>query len=317
MRVIFMGTPEFAVTSLEVLIRNKINVVAVVTAPDKPAGRGKNITESAVKKFSKENNLPVLQPLNLKSETFINELQSFNADLQIVVAFRMLPETVWNMPRLGTYNLHASLLPAYRGAAPINWVLINGEKETGITTFKLVHEIDAGNILFSKKLNIEEQDNAGSLHGKLKTLGAELILKTVLEIISADEKRTELVFIPQDKSKISHAPKLTRENCRIDWNKSVENIHNLIRGLSPYPAAYTDFYRDGKVVSEWKILNSRSFPKEHSETNGSLFTEGDRLFIYCKKGTLEILELQQQGKKRMVTSDFIKGFRLQKGDHLK
>lgn len=314
MRIVFMGTPEFAVASLNILLQNKYEIVAVITAPDKPAGRGKLIQESAVKKFALSKNLKIMQPVNLKSDDFLDELKKLNADLQIVVAFRMLPEKVWNMPRLGTYNLHASLLPSYRGAAPINWAIMNGDKESGITTFKLQHEIDSGNILFQEKVEIEKEDCAGDLHDKLMSRGSQLILKTVKEIETADQEKRELEFLVQDTSKISHAPKLNRENCRIDWTNKAKKIHDQVRGLSPFPAAYTVFSSEGKLT-EWKILKCLSHVQSHDKTNGLLFTENEKLCVYVQDGFIEILELQQQGKKRMPAKEFLKGFRLKSGDH--
>ena len=314
MRMVFMGTPEFAVASLDILLENKYEIAAVITAPDKPAGRGKIVQESAVKKYAVGKGLKILQPLNLKSEGFISELKNIKADLQIVVAFRMLPEVVWNMPRLGTYNLHASLLPAYRGAAPINWAIMNGESESGITTFKLKHEIDSGNILFQEKVTIESEDCAGDLHDKLMNKGAELILRTVQEIERADKEKRELTFIAQSDHLISHAPKLNRDNCRINWDQPVKKIHDQIRGLSPFPSAYTVFHSEGKADSEWKILKSAAHVFSHSETNGLLLTENNTLKVFASGGVLEILELQQQGKKRMPAMEFLKGFRLGKGD---
>lgn len=316
MRIVFMGTPEFAVASLDILLSNHYEIAAVITAPDKPAGRGKILQESDVKKYAQSKGLKILQPVNLKSEAFLTELKNLNADLQIVVAFRMLPELVWNMPRLGTYNLHASLLPSYRGAAPINWAIINGEKESGITTFKLKHEIDSGNILFQESVSINEEDCAGDLHDKLMVKGAALILKTVREIEQADKEKKELKFIEQSDEKISHAPKLNRENCRIDWNRNVKNIYDQIRGLSPFPSAYTVFRSEGKTDSEWKILKSSYKFMAHTNTNGLLFTDNNSLRVYAPGGVIEILELQQQGKKRMPAMEFLKGFRIKEQDHL-
>ncbi|MBK9285153.1 MAG: methionyl-tRNA formyltransferase [Sphingobacteriaceae bacterium] len=313
MRIVFMGTPEFAVASLEALIQNKLNIVAVVTAPDKPAGRGKLLTESPIKKFALTHNLPLLQPANLKSSDFAQELKAINADLQIVVAFRMLPEIIWNMPRLGTYNLHASLLPAYRGAAPINWSIINGENYSGVTTFKLVHEIDAGNILFQEKIEIADFENSGDLHDKLKITGAQLLVKTIKAISNADENKIELPFIKQDETKISHAPKLNRINCKINWHNSAKSIHNLIRGLSPYPGAYSILMLENKELSEWKILKSNYQLKSHAEKAGTLLIENYKIMVFAKDGIIEIIELQQQGKKRMLSADFLRGFKFQSG----
>lgn len=314
MRIVFMGTPEFAVASLDQLIKNNFQIVAVVTAPDKPAGRGQELSQSAVKKYAIQHQLKVLQPEKLKDESFIKELKELNADLQIVVAFRMLPESVWNMPKLGTYNLHASLLPKYRGAAPINWAIINGEKESGVTTFKLVHEIDAGNILFQKKVTIDGSTNAGQLHDILMAEGAELIVKTVKEIQSSISTGSKLKFITQDADLICHAPKLFKETCKLNWDHSAPSIHNLIRGLSPYPAAYAEMLNTKGEVQQLKLYESNYKIQQHNETNGSLYTDGKTfLGIYCKDGLLELLDLQLQGKKRMKVQEFLRGFRIKKG----
>lgn len=251
MKIIFMGTPEFAVASLDALVQNNYNVVAVVTVPDKPAGRGQQIQQSAVKKYALENRLPILQPEKLKDEQFVAQLKELQADLQIVVAFRMLPEVVWNMPPLGTYNLHGSLLPKYRGAAPINWAIINGETESGVTTFKLKHEIDTGNMLFQAKAPINKDTTAGELHDALMHIGADLILKTVKAIENNDYK-----LLPQDDSQSIHAPKIFKETCKINWNNKAEQIHNLIRGLSPYPAAYAELIDSNGDVFTFKIFKS-------------------------------------------------------------
>jgi methionyl-tRNA formyltransferase len=242
LRIIFMGTPEFAVPSLQILLENKINVVAVVTAPDKPQGRGQKIVYSPVKECALQYNVPVLQPTNLKSPEFLQELKSYNANLQIVVAFRMLPEAVWAMPSLGTFNLHASLLPQYRGAAPINWAVINGEKETGITTFFLKHEIDTGSIIYQEKETIYSDDTVGTLYERLMNKGGQLVLKTVRSIVAGNYPS-----LPQPTDiEIKHAPKIFKETCQIDWNKTSEQIRNFVRGLSPYPAA-------------WGIINEKTF----------------------------------------------------------
>ncbi len=300
-----MGTPEFAVPSLEILIKNHYNVVGVVTVPDKPAGRGQQLQESAVKKFALANGIKVLQPLKLKDPAFIAELKSLNADLQIVVAFRMLPEEVWNMPRLGTYNLHGSLLPKYRGAAPINWAIINGEKESGVTTFKLKHEIDTGNILFQQKVSITEQTTAGDLHDDLMKVGASLILKTVkaIENGTADLK-------VQDDSEAIHAPKIFKETCKINWNKTTGEIYNLIRGLSPYPCAFTEFKDSAGNLMSLKIISSLKENSESSQTNGYLLTDNKTYAnVACKGGYICIKELQLQGKKKMTTEEFLRGYK--------
>jgi methionyl-tRNA formyltransferase len=300
-----MGTPEFAVPSLDILIKNHYNVVGVVTVPDKPAGRGQQLQESAVKKFALAHNIKVLQPLKLKDPDFIAELKSLNADLQIVVAFRMLPEEVWNMPRLGTYNLHGSLLPKYRGAAPINWAIINGEKESGVTTFKLKHEIDTGNVLFQEKVNISDSTTAGELHDELMKVGAELILKTVKAI---EEGKAELK--PQNDSQAIHAPKIFKETCKINWNKTVAEVHNLIRGLSPYPGAYTEFKDAQGNVLSMKILSTLKEISGSPSTNGLLITDNKSyLKVACKGGYVTIKELQLQGKKKMTTMEFLNGYK--------
>ena len=305
MRIIFMGTPEFAVTSLEILIRNHYNVVGVVTVPDKPAGRGQQLQESAIKKFAVANGLRVLQPLKLKEAEFIAELKKLNADLQIVVAFRMLPEEVWNMPRLGTYNLHGSLLPKYRGAAPINWAIINGETESGVTTFKLKHEIDTGSILYQQKVSITENTTAGELHDDLMKAGASLILKTVKAIESG---RVDLKV--QDDTQAIHAPKLFKETCKINWSQSPSQIYNLIRGLSPYPAAFTEFKDvNGNAIS-LKIFSSLKEVSQHTHANGFVTTDNKTyLNVACKGGYISVKELQLQGKKKMTTDEFLRGYK--------
>jgi methionyl-tRNA formyltransferase len=312
MRIVFMGTPEFAVASLEALIKNNFEVVAVVTAPDKPAGRGQLLSQSAVKKYALEHQLKILQPTKLKDEQFIQELKELKADLQIVVAFRMLPEIVWNMPALGTYNLHASLLPKYRGAAPINWSIINGEKESGVTTFKLVHEIDAGMVLFQEKTPIPETMNAGDLHDTLMTLGASLIVKTVKTIQTSVMSGEPLPFLPQQETQVTHAPKLVKETCRINWNLPGQQIYNLIRGLSPYPTAYTEYVNSKGERLLVKIFEAQYIPQTHQETNGSLFTDGKNFIkVYTQGGCIHILELQVQGKKRMKVQEFLRGFKFE------
>lgn len=306
-----MGTPDFAVPGLDALVKNNFEVVAVVTSPDRPAGRGQQLNQSAVKKYALAHDLPLLQPDKLKSEDFIQALKDLKADLQIVVAFRMLPEVVWNMPPLGTFNLHASLLPKYRGAAPINWAIINGETETGVTTFKLKHEIDTGNILLQQRVGIGPETTAGELHDALMNAGAELLLKTVQEIERSTEERRALQFIPQNDSGVCHAPKLFKDTCRINWEEDVEAIYNLIRGLSPYPAAFTELSNgDNGILQQIKIFSSAYKKEAHGETNGSLHTDNKSfLNVYAGNGFLEIKELQLQGKKRMRTEDFLKGFK--------
>ncbi|MDI1321396.1 MAG: methionyl-tRNA formyltransferase [Algoriphagus sp.] len=302
LRIIYMGTPEFAVPSLEILVENGWNVVGVITAPDKPKGRGQNLLPSPVKEAALKHGLNVLQPTNLKSPEFLEELRSLKADLQIVVAFRMLPELVWNMPPLGTFNLHASLLPDYRGAAPINWAVINGEKETGVTTFFLKHEIDTGSIIFQEKIEILEEDDLGSVYEKLMNLGSELVLKTV-EAIAKNEVKPSV----QDESKaLHHAPKIFKETCEIDWNKSAESIHNLVRGLSPYPAAWTTL--DGKTCKIFKTKLSSGHL--HDKSIGEFETDGKTyLKFQTGDGVLKILELQLEGKKRLKIDELLRGYK--------
>jgi methionyl-tRNA formyltransferase len=314
MKIIFMGTPEFAVASLEILLQHNYNVVGVVTAPDRPAGRGQQLQQSAIKKYALEKNLKVLQPEKLKDQNFLVELRALQADLQIVVAFRMLPEVVWNMPVLGTYNLHGSLLPKYRGAAPINWAIINGEKETGVTTFKLQHEIDSGQILFNEKVLIGDNETAGELHDHLMAVGAKLVLKTVKEIEHCHSKGDQPRFVEQDDSKVTHAPKLTRETARINWNNLAQKLHNLIRGLSPHPAAWCMIDNQDGTLKQVKIFKTILEPFDHSQPNGLLITDNNTfLSVYCKEGKLHITELQLEGKKRMPVHEFLKGHKIRPG----
>lgn len=309
-----MGTPEFAVASLDALIKNNYNIVGVVTVPDKPAGRGQQIQQSAIKKYALEHDLKLLQPEKLKDEQFISELKSLKADLQFVVAFRMLPEVVWNMPKMGTYNLHASLLPKYRGAAPINWAIINGEKESGVTTFKLKHEIDTGNILFQEKVKIEEGDTAGKLHDKLMNVGAELILRTVKEINTSFENGKELDFLLQEENLVCHAPKIFKEDCLIDWSKTAKYINHKIKGLSPYPTAYAQFKNGDGTIYSVKIFNSQYETDVVFQPNGSLLTDNKNfLKVYCQDGLIEITEIQLQGKKKMTIQEFLRGFTIKDG----
>ena len=306
MKIVFMGTPEFAVASLDILLQNNYDVVAVVTVPDKPAGRGQQIQQSAVKKYALDKGLTILQPEKLKDEVFINELQALKADLQIVVAFRMLPEVVWNMPPLGTYNLHGSLLPKYRGAAPINWAIINGETESGVTSFKLKHDIDTGNILFQEKIAISKTATAGEMHDALMQLGAEVILKTVQAIESGYYE-----LKPQDDTQSIHAPKLFKDTCKIHWNNSVEKIYNLIRGLSPYPAAFAEFIDKNNQTLGVKIFISETEVANHSYNAGTVLSDGKTfLKVACTNGYVCIKELQMAGKKRMLVEEFLRGFKI-------
>ncbi len=301
LRIIFMGTPEFAVASLDALVTAGYQIVGVVTAPDKPAGRGMKLTESAVKKYAAEKHLPVLQPEKLKNPDFINELQQLKADLQIVVAFRMLPEIVWNMPPMGTINVHGSLLPDYRGAAPINWAVINGEKETGVTTFKLKHEIDTGNILLQARIPIGEDETATEVHDRMKIAGANLLVKTIQELEAGT-----LQDQPQEQRKDpKHAPKLFTRDCEINWNNSVSAIHNQIRGLSQFPGALTRL--DEKIL---KVYRSQKEMIQHHEPAGTVLCDGKTYLKFaCTDGYLHIKELQLEGKKRMLTEDFLRGYK--------
>ena len=312
-----MGTPEFAVSSLEILIKSGFNVVAVITAPDKPAGRGQKIKQSAVKEFAIKQQIKILQPTNLKDSIFISELKALKADLQIVVAFRMLPEIIWDMPKLGTYNLHASLLPKYRGAAPINWAIINNEKETGVTTFKIKQAIDTGNILYQEKINLNSDITAGELHDQLMKIGAELLLKTVVEINKNLIEGNELNFISQNDENKYHAPKITKELCKINWNKSGDEIYNLIRGLSPYPTAMAYLNNGDDKPSIIKIYNSSFKIIEHNYDSGLLNTDNKTfLNAYCKNGIIQINDLQIEGKKRLLIADFLRGTKLNAGAKL-
>ena len=313
LKIVFMGTPDFAVASLDALLRAGCNVVGVITAPDKPAGRGMQLQASAVKQFALLKGLRILQPEKLKEPGFIEQLRSLNADMQVVVAFRMLPEIVWNMPPMGTINVHASLLPQYRGAAPINWAIINGEKETGVTTFRLQQQIDTGNILLQEKTPIGENETAGELYDRLKILGAALLVKTIEGIAegSIHEKPqpvTDHSSLITDHSSliIKHAPKIFTETCRIDWNKNVEEIFNLIRGLSPWPGAFT--YLDDKM---FKIYSSVKEICAHDFGNGSVHTDKKSYLKFaCADGFIHCTDVQLQGKKRMRIEDFLRGHKI-------
>jgi methionyl-tRNA formyltransferase len=317
--IVFLGTPEFAVASLSALVDAGYNIVGVVTAPDKPGGRGMQLQQSAVKKYAVEKGLKILQPEKLKNPQFLQELKSLNADLQVVVAFRMLPEAVWNMPPQGTINVHGSLLPQYRGAAPINWTIINGEKETGVTTFKLKHEIDTGDILLQEKILIGDDETAGELHDRMKEIGAQLLVTTVERLANGSLKETPQPAIGNRESGIegpyspltihhshlNHAPKIFTDTCKIDWNKPVDEVYNLIRGLSPYPAAFTEL--EGKT---FKIFRAK---KEKAETNtpvGSFQTDKKTFLKFaCIDGYILAEEIQLEGKKKMLVEDFLRGYR--------
>lgn len=299
LRIIFMGTPEFAVESLEAIVEAGYNVVAVITAPDKPKGRGRKLAMSPVKEAALKHNIPVLQPRNLKSPDFIEELKVYRANLQVVVAFRMLPEVVWSMPEYGTFNLHASLLPQYRGAAPINWALINGEKETGVTTFFLQHEIDTGNVILQEKEPIDPLDTLGDLYARLMKKGAQLVVKTV----EAVEKESYTLSPQQEPVEMKHAPKIFKEDCEINWSKPAREVHNFIRGLSPFPAAWTYFH---DVF--YKILRTKPVGKDIAGEPGTIESDGKKhIWVQCGEGAIEVLELQKQGKKKMTAEEFLRG----------
>lgn len=320
-RIVFMGTPEFAVASLDALVKAGYNVVGVITAPDKPAGRGMKLTESAVKKYAVAHNLNVLQPEKLKNPEFLETLKSLQADVQVVVAFRMLPEVVWNMPPMGTINVHGSLLPQYRGAAPINWAVINGEKETGVTTFKLKHEIDTGDILLQVSFPIGEDETAGEVHDHMKEVGAALLVKTIQGLVDGTLKeKPQLSTINNQLSTLHHAPKIFTETCKIDFSKTVEEVHNLIRGLSPFPTAFTEL--NGKMLKVYRskkealtgrgaisnlntnVQSGETVPTDAYETDGKTY-----LKFRCANGYIHFLEIQLEGKKKMMIDEFLRGYR--------
>ena len=304
-RIIYMGTPDFAVESLRALVEGGYNVVAVVTMPDKPAGRGHQLQYSAVKQYALSVGLPLLQPQRLKDESFLEELRSYQADLQIVVAFRMLPEVVWDMPRLGTFNLHASLLPQYRGAAPINWAVMNGDSETGATTFMLQHEIDTGNIILQERISIADDENVGSVHDRLMTMGAGLVTRTVDTIIDAENQGVAISTIPQDESIVLRpAPKIFKDTCAIDFSRTAEQIRNHVRGLSPYPAAWINEMPASHPLAD--VLKGAKVYKvaltQHAEQKG-------HIIVPCADGYIDILELQLPGKKRMDATALLNGLK--------
>lgn len=302
LRIIFMGTPDFAVPSLEILVQNGYNIVGVITSPDKPAGRGLKISSSPVKKAAEKAGLTILQPKNLKAESFQKELLSLNANLQVVVAFRMLPESVWTMPELGTFNLHASLLPKYRGAAPINWAIINGEKETGMTTFFLKHQIDTGDIIHQQSEAIRETDTAGSLYERLMQKGSGLVLETVKAIEDGTVSTRSQVFSDNDPK----APKIFKEDCEINWAKSCDDVYNFIRGMSPFPCAWTSIGN-----KKLKVFMSKKELCKHKNLPGEVTTDNkSELGFYTKDGIIWISDLQLESKKRMKTEDLLKGFKI-------
>lgn len=301
MRIVYLGTPDFAVAGLQTLVENGYNVVAVVTMPDKPAGRGHQMQFSPVKEYALSQGLPVLQPEKLKDPEFIEQLRSYKADLQIVTAFRMLPEVVWAMPRLGTFNVHGSLLPQYRGAAPINWAVINGETETGLTTFMLKHEIDTGNMILQERIAIGENEDVGSVHDRLMELSKEMVLKTVRLIEECDREGKPLPTVPQPElPDLKPAPKIFKEDCQIDFNKTAQEIHNFVRGLSPYPGAWTD---DQRMLSVCKASPVKIFKVAISP----VAEQKGHIILPCADGYIDILELQAPGKKRMDAKSFLNG----------
>ena len=302
LRIVFMGTPDFAVGILDTIYQNNYEIVGVITAPDKPAGRGQKVSMSAVKEYALEKGLRLLQPTNLKSEDFLSELKSLEANLQVVVAFRMLPEVVWKMPKLGTFNLHASLLPEYRGAAPINWAIINGETKTGVTSFFIDDKIDTGAMILSEATEIGANESAGELHDRLMHLGSNTVLNT-LKLIESGKVSTT---IQENNPDVKTAYKLNKENCKIDWTQDGQTVFNLIRGLSPYPAAWT-FIKDGE--QEWNVkIYSASFEKKyHNEGVGKITTTKKEIFISTKDGILKVMSLQFPGKKRMLAHELLNG----------
>lgn len=309
LKIVFLGTPDFAVESLRRIVEGGYNVVGVITMPDKPAGRGHKLLQSPVKQYAVEKGLHLMQPVKLKDPEFVEELRSLDADLFIVIAFRMLPEVVWSMPRLGTFNLHASLLPRYRGAAPINWAVINGDTETGVTTFFLKHEIDTGDIIAQERVDILPTDNVGDVHDRLMMLGADLTIDTIESIIDGTLKT-----VPQEQligdTEPTPAPKIFKETCRIDWNRPAREIHNLVRGLSPYPAAWSVLTDDGKEVGSVKIFETAVLDGGADVEPGQIVIDKYRLMVGCGDGMIEVLSLQPQGKRRMSASDFLRGSRL-------
>ena len=308
LRIVFMGTPEFAVASLKRLVEEGYNIVAVVTTPDKPAGRGQKMHESDVKVAARELGLPILQPEKLRDPEFVEAMQELKPDLGIVIAFRMLPEVIWAMPKYGTFNLHASLLPQYRGAAPINWAIINGEKETGITTFLLNHEIDKGAIVGQLKEPILPEDNIGSMYDKLMTKGCDLVIDTVEKIASGDFTAIEQMHI--DEATLKPAPKIFKDDCRIDWTWEGERIVNFVRGLSPYPAAWSPMFAESEERGSAKIFEVKFEAKSHNDAVGKITSDGkDSIKVTCTDGVIHIQSMQMAGKKRMSNRDLLLGFR--------
>lgn len=315
LRIVYMGTPEFAVEPLKAILGAGINVVAVVTAPDKPAGRGQKISESAVKKFSVEHKLNILQPEKLKNPEFTTQIQLLKPDLIVVVAFRMLPESIWKIPKLGTFNLHASLLPHYRGAAPINWAVINGEAKTGLTTFLIDEQIDTGRVILQQEVEINPNETAGELHDRLMYLGGPLVVETIISLASGrvEPKSQNSILLVQ--SQLKTAPKLFKETCRINWSKSAAEVHNFIRGLSPYPAAWTELISADGTTTPAKIYKSELINNEHINSDfGTVSTNGNSyMHIKCAAGTVAVNEIQIAGKRNLPIREFLMGFRLTEG----
>lgn len=307
LRIVFMGTPEFAVTTLKHIIEANYNVVGVITAPDRPAGRGRKLQQSAVKEFAASKNLPILQPTNLKDPDFIKELESLKPNLQVVVAFRMLPKVVWQLPEYGTFNLHASLLPQYRGAAPINWAIINGETITGASTFFIDEKIDTGAMILQKETPIKPDESVGSLHDRLMVLGAELVVET-LALIREDKVHTT---IQEESYTLNEAPKLTKENTRIDWSLSLDQIYNFIRGLNPYPAAWT-LIKNGELELKAKLFDVEKLLEAHSTEIGKIIQENNKIKIAVRDGFLLVNEIQLPGKRKMKTKELLNGYQFEK-----
>ena len=311
LRIIFMGTPDFAVATLDALVENNYNIVGVITAPDKPSGRGRKLNESAVKQYAKAKGLHIMQPTNLKADSFIEELACLKANLQIVVAFRMLPKIVWIMPEYGTFNLHASLLPNYRGAAPINWAIINGETKTGVSTFFIDDKIDTGEMILQKEVTIDENENAGSLHDKLMYLGSKIVLETV-SLISEGNVKSQ----PQPKdSDLKKAYKLNKENCKIDWEASLESIHNKIRGLSPYPGAWCSLYNNDEPI-DIKIYAADKETSEHKLKVGTVVTSKNDLKVAVKEGYIIIKDIKLPGKRKMDAKSLLNGYNFDEKDKM-
>lgn len=313
MRIIFLGTPDFAVPSLDILVANGYDIAAVITAPGKPAGRGLQIKESPIKKYADSKGIPALQPVRLSDPQFLETVKELKADLMIVVAFRMMPQALWQMPPLGTFNLHGSLLPHYRGAAPINRAIMNGETETGVTTFFLKQEIDTGNIIFREKIAISPNETAGELHDRMMVIGAELVLKTVQAIEKGNVILKEQNEFISASETLRSAPKIFSDDCKINWTNSRQSIHNQVRGLSPFPGAFTHLVDENGTQFLMKIFRTQLIDSDEKDNAGTIRISDKKLLIFCNDGPIEILELQQEGKKRISASEFIKGFRIEKG----